>query len=204
MTRIIDITGCKYGRLTVLQFAGLSNHHESLWECKCDCGSEIKVKRSSLVKNKYPSCGCAFREVTSQTSAIHGLYRDRIYNTYNAMKQRCLNPNNPRYDDYGGRGITICEEWLSNFMNFYNWAMENGYRDDLTIERDDVNGNYEPGNCSWKTRLHQVRNQRRTKITIDDARSIRGDPRPYKLIAEEYGITPMVVIQIKNNYTWKE
>lgn len=93
----------------------------------------------------------------------HGQYKAKIYHIYYNMKARCYNKNTPKYKDWGARGIVICDEWKHDFEAFYNWAMDNGYRDDLSLDRIDVNGNYEPDNCRWVTMKQQARNTRRNK-----------------------------------------
>ena len=128
---------------------------------KCGlCGNEFRTQ-TSLVKNgNTMSCGCYQKRRVSETQKTHGLGYTRLYNTWTNIKTRILNSKNKEYNDYGGRGITICEEWKNDFMSFYNWAMLNGYSDELSIDRIDNDGNYEPSNCRWTTRTIQSRNQR--------------------------------------------
>jgi hypothetical protein len=128
---------------------------------KCGfCGNEFKANTNSVVQGKTRSCGCYKKRRVSETHKTHGLVGTRLYNTWTNMKDRILNPKNKHYNDYGGRGITICDEWKNDAKAFYNWAMSNGYSEELTIDRIDNDGNYEPSNCRWTTQNIQARNQR--------------------------------------------
>ena len=164
-----DLTGQRFGRLTVLSDTGKRKRSSVVWLCQCDCGNTTEVITYSLTCGNTKSCGCLHIEAAKENikgvkmQPVHGLSHHRLFGIWNGMKTRCYNENNKDYKDYGGRGIRICDEWLSDFLSFYNWAMENGYQDDLTIDRVEVNGNYEPSNCKWSTRAEQSRNQRRTK-----------------------------------------
>ncbi|MCL6479319.1 MAG: AP2 domain-containing protein [Peptococcaceae bacterium] len=165
MSRAIDMSGEKYGRLTCLQATGETTKNRSaLWLCICDCGNMTIVSRDSLRKGNTRSCGCLFREINRKKPLKHGLTmnkeRLRLYNIWSAMKARCQNPNNSTYHSYGGRGIKVCDEWLE-FKPFYEWAISNGYNDGLTIDRRDNNGNYEPSNYRWVTPKEQSKNTRR-------------------------------------------
>lgn len=164
-----DMTGQKFGRLTVKKFHETKNK-KSYWNCVCECGTEKIVRRDQLKSGRTKSCGCLnIEKLKDGRNHSHGFSKSRLYRTYHSMKVRCLNPNNKDYKDYGGRGIKICDEWLNDFIIFRNWAIENGYNDDLTIERIDVNGNYEPSNCKWVTRKVQSRNTRQNRmITINN------------------------------------
>ena len=127
---------------------------------KCGfCGEEFKARTSSVKFGDIKSCGCYKKRITGELSKTHGLGYTRLYNIWLKLKDRVLNPKNKNYIDYGGRGITICEEWL-DVQNFYNWAMSNGYSDELSIDRIDNNKNYCPDNCRWATQTIQTRNQR--------------------------------------------
>lgn len=155
---IEDYRGKKYGKLTILDF--YINNHTTYAICKCDCGNIHKARVSHIKSNKILSCGCLQKEMCKKCNTTHAKRYSRIYAIWCGIKSRCTNKNRKNYKNYGGRGITICEEWINDFINFYNWSMANGYRDDLTIDRIDVNGNYEPSNCRWVTMEIQAINKR--------------------------------------------
>ncbi len=162
-----DLTGKKFGRLTVIKRVENDKYNHILYLCKCDCGKEKIIKGVSLKNGNTKSCGCLQKEKAKLTkNVIHGKSHDRIYIIYWGMKKRCYNKKEKNYYLYGGRGITICEEWLNSFENFYNWAINNGYKEGLTIDRINVNGNYEPNNCRWSDLFVQANNTRRNKYIL--------------------------------------
>lgn len=144
-----DLTNKKYGRLTVLHREH-NNGKRTMWRCKCECGNETVVEYSALVSNATKSCGCLSKETNSLLFSTHKQSKTRLYHIWAGMKARCNNPKIPAYKYYGAKGITYTKEW-ENFKPFYMWALNNGYADDLTIDRINVNGNYEPNNCQWIT-----------------------------------------------------
>lgn len=154
-----NLIGQKFNRLTVISQAESKNQRR-YWNCLCECGNNTIVTTSKLKNGHTKSCGCIASEIIIKRNTTHGLRKTRIYNIWYDIKRRCYNKKNKSYSNYGGRGISVCDEWLNDFMNFYNWAMENGYTDDLTIDRIDVNGNYEPSNCCWVTKAQQSLNRR--------------------------------------------
>ena len=128
---------------------------------KCGfCGEEFKAYTQHITSGNIKSCGCYNKRRLSETHKTHGLKYTRLYIIWTDIKKRTLNPKNKDYNDYGGRGISICDEWKTDFMSFYNWAMSNGYSDELSIDRIDNDGNYCPENCRWTTQTIQSRNQR--------------------------------------------
>lgn len=167
--KIVDISGKKFGRLTVVSKVG-SNGHSTLWLCKCECGKMKEVTLSHLRQGCVMSCGCLTKEIASERgykskigerSRKHGDNKTKLYNVWAGMKRRCQNSNTLHYNDYGGRGITVCDEW-QEYIPFKEWAIATGYKEGLSIERKDVNGNYEPNNCYWIPLKMQGKNRRNT------------------------------------------
>lgn len=173
------IIGKKFERLTVIAELPNSNRGIHNFKCQCECGNENVVDYYKLINGKTKSCGCYAKD----RNTTHGKSDSRIYHVWIDFKDRCNNTNNTAYKFYGGRGISVCGEWINSFESFYKWAMENGYTDDLTIDRIDVDGNYEPSNCRWATMREQANNRRNSiKIKCD------GVEVPLTDIARKYGI----------------
>lgn len=164
MSKLNDLTDKKFCRLTVIERAENNKHNRAQWKCICDCGNTIIVSGNALLKGNTKSCGCLTAEaIRKSKNKKHGMSNTRIFHCWSAMKDRCNNPNNKAYKNYGGRGITICPEWME-FQPFYDWSMANGYADNLTIDRINVNGNYEPSNCQWITKKEQNNNKRNNHL----------------------------------------
>jgi hypothetical protein len=164
MSRLIDLTGRRFGRLVAIKQVGKNKSGYQMWLCMCDCGGVSVVNYHNLKNNHTQSCGCLRRERTVETNTTHGLRKTRLYRIWCHMRERCYYPKENRYAQYGGRGITVCDEWKNDFQAFYDWAMANGYNDDLSIDRIDVNGNYEPSNCRWATLEEQANNKRTSHL----------------------------------------
>lgn len=157
----IDLTGQRFYRLVVLQRSENDKSGRVCWLCKCNCGTEKAIRSNDLVNLKVKSCGCFSTERKSIRKKNYGLTDKRPYKIWQGIKERCLNPNNPNYYRYGGRGIKIFEKWLS-FEGFWE-DMQHGYSDELSIDRINNNGNYEPLNCRWTTRKSQMNNYSRNR-----------------------------------------
>ena len=158
---IKNITGKRFGRLQAVEYDVVRKK----WLCKCECGNTTLVSLNHLQDGHSKSCGCLHIECSRNTgrrNITHGCTKTRLYRCWLSMKSRVLYVKDKDYYNYGKRGIKVCEEWLNNFDEFKNWAMENGYQDNLTLDRIDNNGNYEPGNCRWATNIEQQRNKRNT------------------------------------------
>lgn len=192
----LELTGQKFNRWTVLRRAGTEDR-KSTWLCKCDCGTVRVVKGYTLKHGYSKSCGCFERELHVKRLTVHGKSNTRLFRIWQAMKTRCYNPNSEDFKWYGGRGIQVCDEWLQDFQNFYKWAIANGYRDDLTIDRIEVNGNYEPKNCRWVSQKVQCSNTRNNLIIC-----FRGQEKTLKEWCDELGLRYGTVHSRLNSYGW--
>ena len=163
-----DLTNQKFGKLLVLKFSH-KDKNQTVWECLCECGNITYVKSVNLKNNRTKSCGCLKKELMINRNVKHNQTSSKLYMIWKTMKQRCYNPKNKSYKNYGGREISICDEWINDFNSFYNWSIENNYKEGLSIDRIDNNGNYEPSNCRWTTRKTQSNNTRTNRyITINE------------------------------------
>ena len=186
----------KFGKLLVVN-KSYSKNHKVYWECICDCGKTCFVTTSNLKCNKIKSCGCLKVEKITNRNSTHNQRNTKLYEVWKTIKQRCLNPNNKAYNNYGGRGITICPEWQENFISFYNWSIINGYKEGLTIDRIDNNGNYEPSNCRWASRIIQSNNTRSNRfITINNETKSLAD------WCRIYNISYSLVMQREKKLKW--
>jgi hypothetical protein len=176
----IDITGEKYGMLTVIKQNGHGKSGRIVWLCKCDCGNVVSVRGNDLRTGRTISCGCYKRAITSITKTTHGDSGKRLYNIWRDVVRRCKDKNNPRNKNYGMRGIDICCEWANSYESFKEWSLYNGYADNLSIDRINNNGDYKPTNCRWTTRKVQNNNKRVNRLLTHN-----GETLSIKLWAEK-------------------
>lgn len=191
-----DIIGQRFGRLVVLKRDGRAKDNHATWLCKCDCGNTTTVTGARLRNGETQSCGCLNKEINRAKVIIHGMTGTRLYDEWRGMKDRCTRKRYAGYHRYGGRGITVCPEWRDSFEAFRDWALENGYRDDLTIERIDNDGPYSPENCRWTTLKDQQSNRRNNRLITHE-----GETKTMKRWAEEKGI-PYNTLRARLNRGW--
>ena len=194
-----DITGMKFGRMTVLRLDKVINKKMPIWVCRCDCGNIKSVCSNSLKYGNTQSCGCLNKERSAQKNTTHGMCHTRVYHIWNSMKRRCNNPKDKFYAFYGGKGIKYCAEWDA-FEGFYEWAKSSGYKDNLTIERKDTDKGYCPDNCTWAT-MEQQNNNTSKNIRI----TINGDTKTLKQWCTELGVNYATAkARFKQKYTPEE
>lgn len=198
MPKIMDLSiyiGMKYGQLTIKSIERVNS--KLYVSALCDCGNTGTYMLVKLKDGHTKSCGCLHKKIMSNILTSHGLYHTRIYKTWNGMIDRCRRKKNKSYKNYGGRGITVCKEWANDFMSFYNWAINNGYSEELTIERRDVNGNYEPGNCRWITNAQQALNRRDNHFV-----TYNGVTKTIAEWAKDLNMNYNTLINRLNTYRW--
>lgn len=186
-----DLSGVQFGRLTVLTEAPKSGRRR-MWVCRCECGNELTTKGDYLRSGDTKSCGCLNLERCSamgRSNVKHGLRASRLYRIWSGMKQRTTNPGYHGWAGYGGRGISVCDEWLE-FESFQSWAAAAGYGDSLTLERSDNNKGYSPENCRWATKKEQ-QNNRRTNVVIE----IDGERKTVAQWAELSGLSHSTLLK---------
>lgn len=207
--RAIDIIGETFNYIFVKERIGSNKWKEPTFLCVCTrCGSEFVAKSSAIRYGKVKSCGCEYKQQVSDRmkeyflayqhpNYKHGDSHTRLFGIWSSMKERCLNQNNKRFHQYGGRGIVVCDEWVNDYGAFKDWAIQNGYQDSLTLDRIDVNGNYAPDNCRWVSWEVQQNNRRNNRIL-----SFNGKTQTMAEWSKELGIKEKTLSQRLNTYHW--
>lgn len=203
----INLMGLSFGRLTVIDRVENDKDGNSRWLCKCECGKQKVILGRSLRKGATKSCGCLLSEASKKRmSALltkHGMAGSKLYRVYSAMRERCEKPSSPEYHRYGGRGITVCEEWKKSRASFFEWAVQNGYKEGLQIDRINNDGNYEPSNCRWVTNIENCNNTSRNifleyngeRHTLSEWARIRSIPVSTLYTRYHTGKTPAEILK---------
>ena len=174
MSKSKSVIGKKFNRLTVI--GEYSKNKRVIRHCLCDCGNETDVTLDKLVRGHTKSCGCLAKEVVGNQFRTHGMSKTRLFGIYTKMVRRCYVPEESCFKFYGAKGIKICDEWRNDRTKFFDWALSNGYHDDLSIDRINVYGDYEPSNCRWATAKEQTRNKRNNRyLTYQGKKQIISD-----------------------------
>lgn len=194
--KILDLVGEKYGRLMVLEYAHRNPRGKSMWKCRCDCGNTKVVLGTHLTSGHTTSCGCYNEDIIKSRVATHGMSKTRLYNIWRVMRKRCGYENATNYENYGAKGIRVCDEW-HDYSKFRDWAMSHGYSDNLTIDRVDNNKGYTPENCRWVDMKTQARNNSRNKLIM-----FRGETHCMMDWAEILGINYRTLQQRLTTYGW--
>lgn len=204
--RFKDISGRRFGLLTAIVPVGRKDTR-TVWRCVCECGKSTIASVSALTLGYRKSCGClrpkppaaglrGEQNYAYKHGGCIGGSADRLYSIWNDMNRRCFDDRRDDFSRYGGRGISVCEEWRSSYIAFRDWAISNGYQDSLTIDRIDVNGNYCPENCRWATLIEQA-NNRRNNHEI----SYNGQTLSLAATAREYGV-PVTTLNSRIKRRW--
>lgn len=176
-----DLTGQRFGRLVVTGLSHVSQR--SYWRCICDCGNPCVVCGSKLINGNTKSCGCLKKSILGTQTTTHGETRTRLYRIWQGMRRRCNDSNNPKYINYGARGIYVCEEWQRDYTTFRDWALSNGYTQELSIDRIDNDGPYSPENCRWTTNAQQSVNKQNSIVV-----EYHGRVQPLSIWCKELGL----------------
>lgn len=198
MAKIIDMENKKFNHLTVIRKSHQDKRGEWFWICKCDCGNETIASGYKIRSGHTKSCGCVQEEHRKEGfHKRHGMTDTKLYIIWENMRRRCYYSKNNMYKNYGGRGIRVCDEWKDDFEPFMKWAQENGYKEGLSIERIDVNGNYEPSNCKWITPKEQYLNRTDSHLI-----TAFGKTQTIKEWADESGLNYDTIERRINQYGW--
>ena len=198
MPKATNLTGIRFGMLVAVQRASPKPYTgEAIWLCKCDCGNEVEVTSGSLKRGDTKSCGCNKAKLVANARTTHGLSKSRLYGIWKDMKDRCERPSAVNYALYGGKGISVCEEWY-DFSKFAKWSFEHGYSDNLTIDRIDGEKGYCPDNCRWVSWSEQQNNRRNNHMI-----TVRGETDTLTRMAEKHNI-PWWVVSSRIRNGWDE
>lgn len=194
-----NILGKRFGSLTVTKKLEMNNHREMEWLCLCDCGNEHISTTNRLKKGQTTCChSCAMKKI-SISNRKHGMEPRKLFHAYTNMKTRCYNSNYFLYHRYGGRGIQVCDEWLHSFSNFRSWALDNGYSEELTLDRIDNDGDYTPTNCRWVTVREQSNNRHTNRIL-----TLNGEKDTMANWARRTNLPYWVIQERLDRYGWSE